>query len=81
MKVLITGLNFAPELIGVGKYMGEMADWLVAAGAEVRVVVAPPYYPGWRVAEGYSGWRYRLERHGPLTVVRCPVYVPRRPGG
>jgi len=28
MKVLIYGVNFAPELTGIGKYSGEMAEWL-----------------------------------------------------
>jgi colanic acid biosynthesis glycosyl transferase WcaI len=25
MKILLYGLNFAPELIGIGKYTGELA--------------------------------------------------------
>ena len=29
MKILIHGINFAPELTGIGRYTGEMADWLV----------------------------------------------------
>jgi colanic acid biosynthesis glycosyl transferase WcaI len=28
MKILLYGLNFAPELIGIGKYTGELAAWL-----------------------------------------------------
>ena len=34
MKILIHGINFYPELTGIGKYSGEMAEWLAA----------PPYY-------------------------------------
>jgi len=30
MKILLHGINFAPELTGVGKYTGEMAQWLAA---------------------------------------------------
>ena len=62
MKVLIYTINFAPELIGIGKYAGELAEWLARRGHEVRVVTAPPYYPEWRVWQGYSGWRYRKEK-------------------
>jgi colanic acid biosynthesis glycosyl transferase WcaI len=48
----------SPELTGIGKYSGEMAEWLAAQGHEVRVVTAPPYYPQWKVAEGYANaWR------------------------
>ena len=54
MKILIYGVNYAPELTGIGKYSGEMAEWLAAQGHEVRVVTAPPYYPEWSVGEGYS---------------------------
>ncbi len=57
MRILIHGINYSPELTGIGKYSGEMAEWLVAQGHEVRVVTAPPYYPQWRVAEGFvNGW-------------------------
>jgi len=28
MRVLIYGLNYAPELTGIGKYSGEMTEWL-----------------------------------------------------
>ncbi|GEM_PF-5576892 len=28
MKILIYGVNYAPELTGIGKYTGEMAEWL-----------------------------------------------------
>lgn len=79
MKILLYGINYSPELTGIGKYSGEMARWLVAQGHEVRVVTAPPYYPDWKVWPGFSTMRYdtRLE-HG-VTVTRCPLYVPARP--
>ncbi len=61
MKILIHGINFSPELTGIGKYSGEMAQWLAARGHEIRVVTAPPYYPEWRVGAGYSAFKYRTE--------------------
>ena len=63
LRILIYGINYSPELTGIGKYSGEMAEWLASHGHEVRVVTAPPYYPEWRVAEGYSAWGYRREVH------------------
>jgi len=53
MRILLYSANFAPEPVGIGKYSGEMANWLIANGHEVRVVAAPPYYPNWRVDAGY----------------------------
>ncbi|MFP3565376.1 glycosyltransferase WbuB [Paraburkholderia sp. SIMBA_030] len=81
MKILIYGLNYAPELTGVGKYTAEMAVLLAAGGHEVRVVCAPPYYPEWRVADGYSSWRFHRETRDGVTVWRAPLWVPSRPGG
>lgn len=81
MRIVIYGINFAPELTGVGKYTGEMAEWLAARGHEVRVVTAPPYYPDWRVSPGYRAGRYTTERWLETRVWRCPLWVPSRPGG
>lgn len=81
MKILIYGLNYAPELTGIGKYTGEMSSWLAAQGHEVRVVTAPPYYPAWKINKGYSGKSYRTERVGGVKVARCPLWVPARPSG
>jgi len=80
MKIVLSSLNFSPELTGIGKYSGEMADGLVDRGHEVVVVCAPPYYPHWRVGAGYGGLRYSVERPRPgLTVIRCPLWVPASP--
>lgn len=81
MRILIHGLNFAPEPTGIGKFTGEMAAWLAGRGHQVRVVTAPPYYPGWRIGAGYSSWRWRHQRMGDIDVYRCPLYVPARPRG
>lgn len=81
MKLLIHGINFSPELTGIGKYSGEMAAWLAAQGVEVRVVTAPPYYPQWQVQPGYRAGRYAVERSTCLKVIRCPLWVPRKVTG
>jgi colanic acid biosynthesis glycosyl transferase WcaI len=82
LRILIYGLNYSPELTGIGKYTGEMAAWLVQRGHEVRVVAAPPYYPAWRVREDYRGRWYRTETvPGEPVVHRTPLYVPKRPTG
>lgn len=82
MRILIYGLNYSPELTGIGKYTGEMAAWLAERGHEVRVVTAPPYYPAWRIRGDYRGAAYRTERApGQPVVYRTPLYVPQRPTG
>lgn len=79
MRILIYGINYAPELTGIGKYTGEMAEWLASQGHQVRVVTAPPYYPAWQVEQGYSAWSYRYERLFDVEVWRCPLWVPHKP--
>jgi colanic acid biosynthesis glycosyl transferase WcaI len=81
VKILLHSLNFAPELTGVGKYVGDMADWLAARGHEVRVVTAQPYYPEWRVRPGYRSHWWATENWNGVRVWRCPLWVPRRPTG
>src|SRR5581483_221283 len=56
MKILILGLNYAPEPVGIGPYTAGLATYLAENGHDVAVVAGKPYYPYWRVDEGYSGW-------------------------
>jgi colanic acid biosynthesis glycosyl transferase WcaI len=81
--VLVYGLNYAPELTGIGKYSGEMVGQLVADGYEVQVITAPPYYPDWQVFAGHSNWWSSLDvkSNGSLHVIRCPLWVPSKPTG
>lgn len=81
MKILVYGINYAPELTGIGKYSAEMAEWLAARGHEVSAVTAPPYYPQWEVHAGYRAGRYRKELRRGVTVRRAPLWVPGKPGG
>lgn len=81
MRILIVAINFAPELAGIGKYVGDMTEWMAESGIDVRVVTAPPYYPEWSVREGYSARRYSTEQWRGAKVFRCPLWVPRRPNG
>ena len=81
MKLLIYGINFAPELTGIGKFTGEMAERFAASGHDVRVVTAPPYYPAWRVSDDFSSKRYSRELWNGVNVFRAPLWVPSQPGG
>lgn len=76
MNILICGLNYHPELIGVGKYTGEMVQSLVDRGHQITVVTTPPYYPEWKIAEGYSHHCFKTEETGSLRIIRCPLWVP-----
>lgn len=80
-KILIIGINFAPELIGVGKYTGELAEFLDRSGDQVKVITAPPHYPNWVVRAPYRSWQYRKEKIGGVSVTRCPLWARNRGRG
>lgn len=80
-RIVLIGINYAPENIGTGKYTGELGEWLAARGHKVRVITAPPYYPAWKVWPGYRKRWLRRERISGVEVVRCPIWVPRQPHG
>ena len=77
MKILICGINYAPELTGIGKYTGEMATWLAGEGQDVSVITAMPYYPEWEVHKSYKGKFWHKEILDGVKVYRCPLYVPK----
>ncbi|MDE3741480.1 WcaI family glycosyltransferase [Maribacter polysaccharolyticus] len=87
-RILFIGYNFSPELTGIGKYSGEMMEWLAQKGHECTVLTAYPYYPYWKIQEPYRQHRFWYKKEvvkyasgGYLRVIRCPMYVPRNPSG
>ena len=78
MKILIYGLHFKPDLIGIGKYTGEMTDWLFNRGHKIRVITAPSYYPEWKLKQRFLWYK---KEDNPYLIWRCPIYVPSQPKG
>jgi colanic acid biosynthesis glycosyl transferase WcaI len=78
-RILIIGINYAPELTGIGRYTGEMGAWLAKQQADVQVVTGFPYYPEWKVSEGYRARWFSAEILDGAKVLRCPLYVPGHP--
>ncbi|MFT6509721.1 MAG: colanic acid biosynthesis glycosyl transferase WcaI [Parvibaculaceae bacterium] len=81
LKILFITINYAPDLIGIPKYNTELAEWLVARGHEVTVVTTVPYYPEWKVKQGYKSWLWNKETINGVTVVRVPTWIPAVPTG
>ena len=82
-RILVLGINCLPELTGIGKYTGEMIQWLANDGHQVTMVTGFPYYPNWQVQQPYHGNFYKTEKlcNDNLTIHRCPLYVPKDPSG
>ncbi len=80
-RIAIVGLNYAPEEIGIGAFTGGMAAGLVERGMAVTAIVGKPYYPQWRIRDGYRGPLWRRTQEQGVRVIRCAHYVPARPPG
>jgi len=81
MKLLILGLNYAPENIGIAVYTTGMAEFFAANGHEVEVVSGQPYYPGWKIMNGHSAWLYSKKQENGVNITRVPHYIPSKPTG
>lgn len=89
-RILFIGGNFSPEQTGIGKYSGEMIQWLSNEGFECTVVTTYPYYPQWEVQGSYKKSSYWFSKKynsagknnaKGFTIIRCPHYVPKKPTG
>ena len=75
MRFILMSPNFAPEMVGIGRYNAELTEYLAGRGLEVLAIAPPPHYPGWRVFSGYSALSFRRERIAGASVLRCPVVM------
>lgn len=79
-SLLVIGLNYTPEPVGIGPYTAGMCEALARSGHKVTAVVGKPYYPQWRADPAYDGGWLEAEQNG-VQLVRCPHYVPQDPVG
>src|SRR4051794_31628415 len=72
--VLVIGINYWPEVTGIGPYTTAMAEELVRCGSIVTVLAGVPHYPSWRGESGVCFPRLPPPRHK-----RVDVLGPRHP--
>lgn len=77
MKIIIFGINYSPEITGIGKYTGEMGSWFAKKGHQVQVVTAFPYYPEWKILPSYKRKIWHKEHLDGALLYRVPLYVPK----
>lgn len=78
MKIIIITINYNPEITGIGKYTTELAEWLGKKGHKVKVITAIPYYPEWKIKNGFKQKYYKTIEN-QVTIYRCPLYIPEHP--
>lgn len=78
MKTLIVSAVFPPETLVTGQTSSELANGLLTAGHEVRVIAPLPNRPAGRL---YPGYRRRLMQHTQqpdgLPVTHCFTFISR----
>jgi colanic acid biosynthesis glycosyl transferase WcaI len=76
MRITIWGINYAPELTGIGPYNTELCEFLKSRGHEINMVTTFPYYPTWTKLST-DRWRlYRTDAREGVPIHRCWHYVP-----
>ena len=78
MRILVVAINYAPERTAVAPFTTGLCEHLASKGHELTVITAFPYYPEWRVLDGYRGHLFMKEVVNGIPVRRVWHFVPRR---
>lgn len=76
LRILILGINYAPESIGIAPYTAGMAASLAARGHDIEVFTGYPHYPHWHRGETRLRFRSREKLHG-VRIRRFKHPVPK----
>jgi colanic acid biosynthesis glycosyl transferase WcaI len=79
MRILVWGINYAPEVLGIAPCNVALCEGLVAAGHDVAMLTTFPYYPEWKKREENRGRWAQSFTQGGVQVERVWHYVPARP--
>src|SRR3954454_7040144 len=78
MRVIVWGINYAPEFTGIAPHNVALCEFLRARGAEVEMLTSFSYYPTWRKRPEDRGRLYRTDVINGVPVHRCWHFVPAR---
>jgi colanic acid biosynthesis glycosyl transferase WcaI len=79
LRVLILGLNYAPESTGIAPYTTGLAEGLAARGHRVQVLTGLPHYPQWKIAPGFEAGGQESGGPDRPQVRRLVHHVPSPP--
>lgn len=79
MKILIWGINYAPEVSGIAPFNAALCEFLASRGHKVTMLTTFPYYPQWRKRPEDAGRLSKVETINGVKVVRVWHYVPKGP--
>lgn len=78
MRIIVWGINYAPEVTGIAPFNAALCEYLSQQGHKVDMVTAFPYYPEWKTHPSDKGGMFRTDRQNGVNIHRCKIYVPNR---
>jgi len=78
MRVVVWGINYAPEITGIAPHNVALCEFLQRYGHDVEMVTTFAYYPAWRKRPEDRHLLCRTDRINDVPVHRCWHFVPRR---
>lgn len=76
MRVVVWGINYAPEITGIAPHNVALCEFLRANGDEVEMVTTFAYYPAWRKRDEDRHLLFRTDVINGVPVHRCWHFVP-----
>ena len=78
MRVIVWGINYAPEFTGIAPHSVALCEFLRGVGHEVEMVTSFSYYPTWQKLPEDQGELYRTDVVNGVPVHRCWHFVPEK---
>ena len=78
MRVIVWGINYAPEITGIAPHNVALCEFLRGRGDDVEMLTTFAYYPAWRKREEDGGRVFRTDEINGVRVHRCWHFVPSR---
>jgi colanic acid biosynthesis glycosyl transferase WcaI len=78
MRIIVWGINYAPEFTGIAPHNVALCEILHNLGHDVRMISAFCYYPTWTKRPEDRGQLYRTDVINGVPVHRCWHFVPGR---
>jgi colanic acid biosynthesis glycosyl transferase WcaI len=78
MRIVVWGINYAPEITGIAPHNVGLCEFLQRNGHDVEMVTTFAYYPAWRKRAEDRLKFFRTDRINNVRVHRCWHFVPAR---
>lgn len=78
MRVIVWGINYAPEFTGIAPHSVALCEYLLEQGQDVEMLTSFAYYPAWQKRPEDRGRLYRTDSINGVPVHRCWHFVPAR---